>query len=152
MRKKFDASAKRTAVIETFEGFTYRLNLVPVKGGGDAVLMTVNVSANLAKERKVEAGESPEDAKAKSEAFITRMKSLEEKLAKESKLNGRTFELSPSTVEPLVKDRSGLVAKAEAPTPGDGAQGSVQQTPGGLIATPPVQAVGQPMEAPSQGE
>lgn len=147
-----DASAKRTAVIETFEGFTYHLEISPRKGKDGAVLMTVNISANIAKERKVEAGESPEDAKAKSEAFTTRVKSLEEKLAKESKLNGRTFELTQSTVEPLLKDRSGIVAKAEAPAPGDGAQGSVQQTPGGLIATPPVQAVSEPIEVPSQGE
>jgi hypothetical protein len=150
--EKSDGSAKRTAVIETFEGFTYRLDIAPVKGSADAVMMTVNVSATIAKERKVEEGESPEDAKAKSEAFTTRVASLEEKLTKEGKLNGRTFELSKSTVESLLKDRSEIVAKAEAPAPGEGAPGSVQQTPGGLIATPPVQAVTDPIAIPSGDE
>lgn len=149
---KADTTGKRTAVIETFEGFTYQLDITPAKGDEQVMLMTVNVSANIAKERKVEEGETPEDAKAKSEAFTTRSKSLNEKLAKESKLNGRTFELAKSTVDPLIKDRSGIVAKAQAPAPGKGAPASVQQTPGGLIATPPIQAVTPPIEIPAREE
>lgn len=150
--EKSDAPAKRKAVIETFEGFTYQLDLVPVKDNANSVMMTVNVSATIAKERKVEAGEKPEDAKAKEEAFASRSKALNEKLAKESKLNGRTFEVAKTTVDPLLKDRAELVAKAEVPAPGEGAQGSVQQTPGGLIATPPVQAVTEPIEIPAGTE
>jgi Domain of unknown function (DUF4340) len=152
LAEKADTAAKRTAVIETFEGFTYKLEIVPVKGAEDAVMMTVNVTATIAKERKAAAGETPEDAKTKSEAFTTRVKSLEEKLAKESKLNGRTFEITKASVDPLVKDRSAIVAKAEAPAPGQGAPASVQQTPGGIIATPPVQAVTEPIEIPSAEE
>jgi hypothetical protein len=150
--EKSDTTGKRTAVIETFEGFTYQLEISPVKGKADAVAMTVNVSANIAKERKVEEGETPEDAKTKSEAFTTRVQSLNEKLTKESKLNGRTFELEKSTVDPLIKDRNEILTKAEAPAPGQGASGSVQQTPGGLIATPPVQAVTEPIVIPAGNE
>lgn len=152
--QKADTGAKRTAVIETFEGFTYKLDIMPEKGKGpeDAVMMTVNVSATIATERKVEDGESAEDAKTKSEAFEKRIATLREKLAKESKLNGRTFLVAKSTVDPLLKDRSDMIAKATTPPPGQGAQGNVQQTPGGAIATPPIQAVTEPIEVPIQGE
>ena len=149
---KSDPAGKRKVVIETFEGFTYQLEIAPVKGTEGSVAMTVKVSAELAKERTPEAGESAEDAKAKADAFAARATALQEKLAKESKLNGRTFQLTQSTVESVLKERGEIIAKAEAPAPGAGAQGSVQQTPGGLIATPPVQAVTEPIEIPSQGE
>jgi len=151
---KSDASGKRMVVIETFEGFTYALEIAPVKDAENDVAMTVNVSAEIAKERTPVEGESAEDAKAKAkaDAFATRATALQEKLAKESKLNGRTFQLTKSTVESVLKDRGEIIAKAEPPAPGEGAQGSVQETPGGLIATPPIQAVTEPIEIPSQGE
>lgn len=150
--EKSDAAAKRTAIIETFEGFTYKLEIAPVKSSGDMALMTVNVSATIAKERKVEAGETPEDAKKKADAFASRSKALNDKLEKESRLNGRTFQVAKTTVDPLIKDRGEIVAKAEVPAPGAGAQGSVQPMPGGLIATPPSQAVTEPIGIPADNK
>ncbi len=153
-----DAAGRRSAVIETFEGFTYTLTLTPAKPDADAAgiappatdhfLLTVDVTADLPKERKKEDGEKPEDAKSKDEAFTTRLKSLTEKLAKEKAFAGRTFEVSRSTVNPLLKERDQLITKA-TPAPTAGAPGgAVQQHPGGLIATPPAgSAVTRPIEA-----
>ena len=82
------AEGKRTATIETFEGFTYTVNITPTKPGTppaasspdaappatDNYLVTVDVAATLPKERKKEDGEKPEDAKTKDTAFADRLK------------------------------------------------------------------------------
>jgi hypothetical protein len=135
--EKEDAAGKRTAIIETFEGFKYTVGISPVKGADDKMLMTVAVAAELPKERKKEEGEKPEDAKTKDTAFADRLKALTEKLEKEQKLAGRVFEVSKSTVESLLKDRDSLITKATPPPAADANSGSVQELPGGLIAKPP---------------
>lgn len=144
-----EADKKRKAVIETFEGFTYTLTITPAKPAaaaaeGDAaappteeVLLTVSVAAALPKERKKEDGESEEDAKAKDAAFTERLKTLTEKMEKEKALEGRTFLVAKSTVDPLIRERSQILTKAQPPAPADPNAGSVQQLPGGIIATPP---------------
>ena len=148
--EKADAANKQTVVLETFEGFKYTIGITPVKDSTDKVLMTVTVTGEIAKERKKEEGEKPEDAKTKDEAFATRVKDLNEKLAKEQKLAGRTFEVAKTTVDSLLKERDQLITKATPPAPADPAQGSVQQLPGGVIATPPVGSGDSPVapEAP----
>lgn len=131
------AEGKRNAMIETFEGFTYSLTITPEKGADDKLLMTVTVAAELPKERKKEQGEKPEDAKAKDEAFSQRVKTLTEKLDKAKLFAGRTFEVSKSTIDPLLKERAQLItAPTPAPAAGTG-NGLMQQLPGGLIASPP---------------
>lgn len=157
-----DAAGKRTAVIETFEGFIYTLTLTPAKPAAaappadpanpaaspaDSQLLTVSVTAELPKERKKEAGEKPEDAKTKDSAFTDRIKTLGEKLAKEKALAGRTFVVSKSTVDALLKDREQLITKATPPPAAGSNNGAVQNLPGGLIASPPVHATTPPIEA-----
>ncbi len=146
--EKSDSANKRTTVIETFEGFKYTIGIIPVKGAEDKQLMTVSVSADLPKERKKEEGEKPEDAKTKDSAFTERMKTLNEKLTKEQKLAGRTFEVAKTTVDPLLKERDQLITKATPPAPADPAQGSVQQLPGGIITSPPASGNAMPTPAP----
>ena len=147
--ERAEADKKRSAVIETFEGFTYTLTITPAKpaaaaAGGDAaapaseeVLLTVSVAAELPKERKKEDGEKEEDAKTKDAAFTERLKTLTEKLEKEKALEGRTFLVAKSTVDPLIRERSQIATKAQPAAPADANKGSVQQLPGGIIATPP---------------
>lgn len=135
--EKEDAAGKRTAIIETIEGFKYTIGITPVKGDENKLLMTVAVAAELPKERKKEEGEKPEDAKTKETAFADRLKSLTEKLDKEKKLAGRSFEVAKTTVESLLKERDALITKATPPPAADAGSGSVQQLPGGLIASPP---------------
>lgn len=158
------ADSKRTAVIETFEGFTYTVGFSPTKPSAapaapvspavepaatDNFLVTVDVAAELPNERKKVDGEKPEDAKAKDNAFTERHKTLSEKLAKEKAFAGVTFEVAKTTIEPLLKDRAGLIAKATPPAPQGASNGGVQKLPGGMIARPPVSATTQPIEAVS---
>lgn len=142
-----DPSKRCTAVIGTAEGFTYRLQILPIREVTDRVLLTVaDISATIPSERKKADNETPDTAKQHDEAFASRSKALQEKLARETKLTGRTFEVSGLALEALLKERGQLIAKAEAAAPGDGAPANVQQMPGGLIATPPVPAAGMPAE------
>ncbi len=150
-----DAAAKRTAVIDTFEGFTYTLTITPAKASAnpppadpgnpqpppsaDNQLLTVTVTAELPKERKKAADEKPEDAKTKDTAFAGRLKTLTEKLAKEKALAGRTFEVSKSTMDALLKEREKIVTKVTPPAPASEPNntGGVQKLPGGVIIPPP---------------
>ncbi len=163
---------KRTAIIETFEGFTYTFNISPAKpspaapvttklgappAAADNYLLSVSVTAELPKERKKEAGEKPEDAKTKDAAFSDRLKTLTAKLQQESKLASRTFEVTKTLVEPLLKDRAALIAKATPPPAPDSGGGHVQKLPGGMIArqpvttaSPPVEAVTPPVSVPTE--
>lgn len=155
------AETKRTVVLQTVEGFTYTLNISAMKPETPAAstatpavvpppsgnyLLTVDVTAELPKERKKEEGEKPEDAKAKDEAFTTRQKALAEKLEKEKALAGVTFEMASTSLEPILKDRKTLTTKPAPPAEGSD-QGSVQQLPGGMIARPPVSATTPPIQA-----
>jgi hypothetical protein len=147
------ADQKRTVTIDTFEGFVYTIAITPTKAPAapatpptpgvetpatDNFLMTVDVTAELPKERKKEEGEKPEDAKTKDTAFADRLKSLTEKLGKEKALAGITFEVSKSTVEALLKDRASIITKATPPAAAAaGTTPPVQTFPGGVIAPPP---------------
>ena len=149
-----DAENKRSAVIETFDGFTYHLTITPAKPmegadttAGEQMLLTLDVSAELPKERKKEENETPEDAKVKDEAFQERLKTLTEKLDNEKALAGRNFLVAKSTVDPLLKERSDLVTKAEPAAENNANQGSVQNLPGGIVTTPPRSVTTPPIEA-----
>ncbi len=131
---------KRDATIETFEGFTYSLTITPVKGAEDKLLMSVTVAAELPKERKKEESETPENAKAKDEAFTQRVKTLTEKLNKAKLFIGRTFEVSKSTIDPLLKERAQLITAPTPPPAAGTGNGFMQQLPGGMIATPPARS------------
>ena len=146
--ERIDAEAKRTAIIETIEGFTYTIQISPTKPATDNFLLTVEVAAEIPKERKKSEGEKPEDAKTKDTAFSERQKILTEKLTKEKALAGITFQVAKSTVDPLLKDHAALITKA-TPPPADGAPtGSVQELPGGVIARPPTSATTPPISVP----
>ena len=142
-----NVTGKRNTVIETFDGFTYQLTITPLKPGAssansapDNQLVTISVSANLPSERIKPEGEKPEDSKAKDEEFAARLKALNEKLAKEQSLAGRTFELSKNTLNALLWERETLVKKAES-TPA--------QSPAPASGTKAVEAANQPIEAPA---
>jgi hypothetical protein len=144
--EKADTANRQTVVLETVEGFRYTIGITPVKDSTDKVLMTVAVTGEIAKERKKEDGETPEIAKTKDEAFTTRVKDLNDKLAKEQKLAGRTFELAKTTVDSLLKERDQLITKAAPPA--DPNAPSVQTLPGGVIASPPMAPAAPPANTP----
>lgn len=154
---RWQRDQRRTAVIETVEGFTYNVTFGPAKSDGDGeeapdpasgpaarqqqqqqqqqepYLMRVVVTADIPDERKVEEDESEEDAASKQEAFDKRRKELEEKLAATDKLQGRTFEVTRNTLNPILKSRSDFL---QSGAPAGGARGpGAGGMPGGM--TPP---------------
>ena len=146
-----DPTGKRIAVIETFDGFTYKLSITPLKPGAspassapDNQLVTVAVSANLPTQRSKIENEKPDDTKAKDEEFAAQIKALNEKLAKEQSLVGRTFELSQNTLSAILKDREALVKKAEPP-PSPAPNPASVAKPGAKA----IEAVTQPVQVPA---
>jgi hypothetical protein len=123
VEKRAEAGQKRTATITTVEGFTYTLGITPAKAAekkaaDDSLppaektyFLTVKVDATLPKERKKAADEKPEDAKEKDAAFASRLKELQDKLAKEKAFEGKTFEVTQWTVDSLLKDRAAFLKK-----------------------------------------
>lgn len=164
--ERMQPTGKRTATIETVEGFTYTLTFTPLKLGttpppapnpanptppaSDNFALTVAVVAELPKERKKAEGEKPEDAKAKDTAFTERLKTLTERLEKEKALAGRTFEVSKFTVDALLKERAALLKK-ETPAATPPAAGTPQ--PGNPPAVSrPIEAVTPPIAVPPVSE
>lgn len=159
LAERVQTEGKRTATLETFEGFTYTITFTPLKPSAapppaadpnnpapppaETFAVTVDVKAELPKERKKEADEKPEDAKAKDTAFDERKKTLSERLAKEQALAGRTFELAKYTLEALLKDRAALIKKEETPAPG----ATPAPTPA-PATTGPIEAVTPPIAVP----
>lgn len=128
VEKRAEKDQKRTLKIVTFEGFNYTITFTPVKAGSvpppadpedpsppaeETYLVTIDVSAEIPKERKKEAGETEEDAKAKDAAFAERSKALTDKLAKEKALAGYTFQVSKSSFEAAAKTRGDLLKRDE---------------------------------------
>ncbi|TAG09971.1 MAG: DUF4340 domain-containing protein [Verrucomicrobia bacterium] len=169
-KERTEEKGKRVATIVTFDGFTYTVTITPMKAQTEPpaalatpsdpqteakVILTIDVKAELAKERTKAADEKPEDAKSKDEAFAARLKELSEKLAKEAKVHGWNYEISKSVVESLLKDRASLIAKPTAEG-ADPNAGGVQNFPGGMIAPAqrgaPIEAVTPPISVPAATE
>lgn len=139
----WDKDKRQTAVIETVEGFTYNVTFGPRKAGdegeaNDAYLVRVTTTAKIPESRKKAEDESEEDAKEKDEAFAERKKQLNEKLADAKKLEGITYQVTKFTVDPLLKDRTGLIMSAPPAQPTPPQAG----VPGGappMLQRPPTQ-------------
>ena len=150
-----------SAKILTFDGFTYDVKVAKQsKDGSDRYYISFTVSADIPKERPPVKDEKEEDKKKADEAFASRKKAQEEKLAKEQKFVGWAFEVSEYTVNNLFKKRSEIVkveAKSEpvpapeapaAPTPAPAPATSSAAAPAipelnpkqVSVTTPPVQA------------
>lgn len=108
---------KRTAVISTFEGFTYTLALTPAVDRPDEFLMTVEVDALLPAERKKTPGETEDQAKQLDEAFNTRLATLTDKLNEAKFYEGRTYLIDRSTIDSLLKKRSEMVTTVQPDQP-----------------------------------
>ena len=116
--KRSAKEGKREAVINTFEGFTYTLSIIPNADNEEEYLMQVTVTATLPDSRKIEEGESPEDAKAKDVAFKERRQQLQDKLNEAKFFEGRTYLMSQSSIETLLHGRDLMVTVATpAPEP-----------------------------------
>lgn len=139
---------RQQAVIETFEGLTYHVTFGPQLNAADKYLLRVTVAGNIPEKRKVEEGETEDDAKAKDAAFTKRRKLLLDKLEIAKRLEGRTYQVSKFTVDPLLKNRTGLIKSAPP------AASNNPPTPRGpaRAVSPPIAIPPQPTTPPSDGE
>ena len=130
--KPADTGLDKPTVItfDTFDHFTYLLKVGKVTGDNQPV--TVEVAAQLAKERTPGKDEKPEDKTKLDEEFKTTLKRLDEKLAAEKKFAGRPFLIAKSTIDSIIKDRTALFPDKNAePMPG-----SAKLPPGGHPGMP----------------
>ena len=131
------------ATVETFDGFRYELKIG--KPNGENYPVSVKVSGTFAKERTPGKDEKPEDKTRLDAEFATKIKGFEEKLAKEKKVEGRIYLIAKYAIDPLLRERSGLLAdKPAAPAiPTD------SPAPAPSAASAPVSVTTPPMTAPA---
>jgi hypothetical protein len=99
--------------IETFDRFTYTLNVGKLSGENYPV--TVSVAADPAKERTPPPDEKAEDKPKRDEEFKTQLKKLEDKAAAEKEYGKRIYLLAKFSIDPILKDRADLLAKKTPP-------------------------------------
>lgn len=99
-----------TATLETFDGFTYTFKFGNKTADDNGYYVSVNVAANLPKERTPGKDEKKEDKDKLDKEFKDSQKKLEEKLAKEKKLAGWNYTVSKWSVESLLKPRAEMLA------------------------------------------
>ena len=105
-----------TATIGTVDNFVYVLRIGKLTGENYPVL--VSATAQLPKERTPGKDEKPEDKSRLDQEFQTKQKQLEEKLAKEQKLENRPYLIPKTTIDQFLKDRSALVVENKpSPSP-----------------------------------
>ena len=79
--------------------------------------MTLSIEATLPAQSIPTPNEKPEDQKKREEEFSKKKKTLEEKLAKEKKFEGRPFLINKFAIEQLLKNRADLIKTEPSPTP-----------------------------------
>jgi hypothetical protein len=126
-----------TLKIETFDGFTYAMEIGKVKD--EAFPVKLAVSATLKKERTPGKDEKPEDKTKLDDEFKASLKKLEDKLAAEKKFESRTYLVEKFTLDSLLKERTALLPeKAPDPAPAPATPGTpVPSAPTPSAATPP---------------
>ncbi len=159
----------RTAVIETFDGFTYTIKIGkqveqkdkdPNAGASEEYFVSVDVVGSFV-EKMPEEPAKPDDKrteeekkKAKEEAekkFAEELGKKKEKLAREKALSSRVFIMPKFVVEPLLKNRAEFMKdKPATPPAGDattpGTPTPAPGTPPGTV--PPVSPATTPKKQP----
>ena len=127
---KLDESAANPPVvvnISTFDSFDYTIK-VGQKTNDDYAL-TVSVAAQIPKERAPGADEKPEDRERLDKEFTEQTRKLEEKLKQEQVTANWTYLVPSWTMDPLLKERSQLLAekKEEPAMSGNASTNAVQE-------------------------
>ena len=121
-----DESQARQAILTTFDGFTYTVDVAPKKSETPIAdepasspnhLLSISVSATFPEARTPADDESEEDKAKKDEEFKKQQETLRAKLAKEQKFQGHTFEVTKWTVDALLKSRADFVQAEPTPEP-----------------------------------
>lgn len=100
----------RTIVAETFDHLTYTIKLAR-KPGAEDYYLTVGIAGEPARERKPEKGEKDADKERLDKQFADELKRLDERLKIERGLAAWTYVVAGKTLQPVLKDRAGLVAQ-----------------------------------------
>ncbi|NNE92708.1 MAG: DUF4340 domain-containing protein [Verrucomicrobiales bacterium] len=110
---------RATFILETFEGFTYKIS-IGEENETNELPLRFEVSAKLEEKRKPGEEESDEEAKKLDELFANNLKRKKEKLAKEKSLaEGRVYKVRNFLTSSLLKKRSELLKPPPKPeTPG----------------------------------
>ena len=121
--------------ISTFEGFNYTFKVVKKgEAANEKHYLTVDVTADLPKERPPVKDEKPEDKKKADEEFANKKKALEEHLAKDKKAAGWVYEMSGYSVGSLLKKKSEVLKTA---TTGEANKDGTTSVKAGISPTPP---------------
>jgi len=137
-REKMDTENARQAIITTFDGFTYTIDLHPIKektgenddGEDDSpststsnYIATIKVDADFKEAREKAPDETAEQTKAKDQAHEVQLENLKDKLRREQAYQGRYYELARYTLSNLLRERSELVQpKSEDEDEGEDAE------------------------------
>ena len=124
-----------SALIETFEGLKYELSLGN-KDEADQYFIKFSVEAQIAKERTPGADEKPEDKAKLDKEHLEKVKTLEEKVAAQKKLEGNVYVVSKFTVEALLKDRKDLLKGPEEEAAPNAGGSPIPGLPPGIGAPP----------------
>jgi hypothetical protein len=107
---KPQAGGKPVVVVaETFDHLVYTVRLAKRAGSAD-YLVNFSVKGELPKSRAPEKGEKPEEAARRDKEFAEGRKRLEQRLAGERALEKWTYVIPQSELEPLLVNRSDMVA------------------------------------------
>jgi hypothetical protein len=114
--KPEDAAKPVVIVAETFDNLTYTIRMAKQKSGED-YLVTVAVAGEPPKARVLDKDDKAEKAEQKERRdkdFAETRKRLEERIARERALAKWTYVVAKKDVEPLLRERSDLIARKDA--------------------------------------
>jgi hypothetical protein len=105
--------------LTTFDHFTYDLK-IGNKTPENNLYLTVAVAADIPANRVAGTEEKPEDKQKLDKEFQDKTKALQDKLAKEKTFSQWVYLVTPSLVDPLIRDRSQLFVEKKEETPAAG--------------------------------
>ena len=114
----------RTAVITTFDGFTYTIKVGAADGENHFISYTIDGKFEETRtppepKEKDKPAETEEEKKKADEAFATALAAKKKKLAEEQATVGRIFSIAKSSLEPILKKRPDFMKdKPAAVSPG----------------------------------
>ena len=114
----------RSAVITTFDGFTYTIKVGAADGENHFISYTIDSKFEETRtppepKEKDKPAETEEEKKKADEAFATALAAKKKKLAEEQATVGRIFSIAKSSLEPILKMRPDFMKdKPAAVAPG----------------------------------
>lgn len=125
--KEIDSNHPVSAVITTFDEFTYTLTMGQPKD--DKVPVKVAVTVTLPQQRVPQANEKPEEKEKFEKEFQDHQKQLQDKLVKEQRFQQRGYVVAKYVVSGLLKERKELLKAPESKPASSPAPAAATPTP-----------------------